>query len=130
MGLVDLVSGESAGDDVGVSVEDVLEDTEEYARGSVTVSGRVREVGRGALAVGGDDPDDQLLLLTTAHTRGSASEGQLVQIVGTVRRFDRELFRAPRRPFDASLGAPSLEPYEGRPAVIVRWIGRPREADA
>lgn len=125
--VVDLLSGESAGDDVGISVEDVLEDTERHLRDSVTVSGRVRELGRGALAVGGDAPEDQLLLLTTAHTRGTASEGQLVRIVGTVRRFDRELFRALRRPFDASLGARFLEPYEGQPTVIVRSFGRPPE---
>lgn len=123
--LVDLLSGESAADDVGVSVEDVLEDTERYARGSVTISGQIREVGRGALAVGGETPKNQLLLLTTAQTRGDAEDGDVVRIVGTVRRFDRELFRALRRPFDASLGARFLEPYEGRPAVLVRYLGPP-----
>ncbi len=125
-GAIDLLSGESAGGDVGVSVEDVLEDTEQYGRDSVTVSGRVRELGRGAYAVGGDRPDDQLLLLTTTHTRGTASAGRLVRIVGTVRRFERDAFRALRRPFDASLEAAFLEPYEGRPTVIVQSFGRPR----
>ena len=125
LNVIDLLSGESAGDDVGISVEDVLEDTEQHLRDSVTISGRVREVADGALAVGRDGPDDQLLLITTAHTRGSATEGQVVRIVGTVRRFDRELFRALRHQFDASLGAALLDPYEGRPAVVVRWIGPP-----
>ena len=121
--VIDLLSGESAGDDVGISVEDVLEDTEQHLRDSVTISGRVRVLGHGASAIGGNHPNDQLLLLTTAHTRGSAAEGQVVRIVGTVRRFDRELFRALEQPFDASLGAKFLEPYEGRPTAIVRWIG-------
>ena len=123
LNVIDLLSGESAGDDVGISVEDVLEDTEQHLRESVTVSGRIRELDRGAFAVGGDEPDDQLLLLTTAHTRGSAEEGQVVRIVGTVRRFDRELFRALQNPFDTPLGASFLERYEGRPSVIVRWLG-------
>lgn len=122
-----MVSGESAGEDVGVTVEDVLEDTERYSRETVTVSGRIRELGRGAFAVGGEEPNDQLLLLTTAHTRGTASEGELLLIAGTVRRFERKLFRALRRPFVASLGARFLEPYEDRPALIVLSFSVPED---
>ncbi len=127
--LIDLLSGESAGDDVGITVEDVLEDTDQYLRESVTVRGRVREVGHGAFAIGDDEPDDQLLLLTTAHTRGSASAGQVREIVGTVRRFDQELLRALRVPFDASLGARFLKPYDGQPTVIVRSVTRPHDTN-
>ena len=121
--VVDLVDGDSAGEDVGVTVEDVLEDTDDYVAETVTISGRVRRLERGAYVVG-RNPEEPLLLLTTAHTRNEAPVGDIARIVGVVRRFDREVLREFRGPFDARLGADYLNEYEGQPVVVVQGFER------
>lgn len=92
---------ESAGPNTGVSVQDVVEDAEDYLGEQVTVSGEVGEVefrtggaepGRTAFTIGDDAFGTNLLVVEPGAVRGFLDEDSVVQVTGTVRRFDPERF--------------------------------------
>lgn len=84
---------DSTGPDEGTDVEDVTEndryfDDDEYVGDEVTVSAEVTEVfGPTSFELAGDDWGDDSLLVVSAEDAPDLTEGQVVQVTGTVREF-------------------------------------------
>jgi hypothetical protein len=79
--IVDAVDNESAGDDVGVTIENILEDTNGLLGESGSVRGRVNDRVSGAFTIGGASRDEQVVVLPRPGTT-SPREREVVQIVG------------------------------------------------
>jgi hypothetical protein len=115
-----VANDESAGPEEGVTLEEVVDDTDEFVGETVTVSGRVeRTVGPG-FTIG--EELDELVLVTPALSPGALpriSEGDVVQITGTVRDYEGVDFRELYGPtFDTGL----FSEFEDQALIVATGI--------
>ncbi|HEV2128451.1 MAG TPA: hypothetical protein VGR22_07530 [Thermomicrobiales bacterium] len=123
---------QSAGPDVGVNLREVANHPEAMWGQSVTVSAAIdRLVGRHAAIIGSDtpligskvlivsEPELQEQVLAASSQGAELSEGDVVQVTGTVQRYDRESLAAElgvRLDEDADSG------YDGSAVLLVSSI--------
>lgn len=108
----------------GVTVDDIADRPQDYYGRTVRLTGEVdRVIGRRAFTVGG--PGGQVLVLTERLPEGIVRPvghrpgDRTVQVVGTVRRFERE---ALERDLGVELGGDALADWAGRTAIVARSI--------
>ena len=95
--LTGLAACQSEGPEQGATVNDIVDNPQQYLGQNVTVSGEINRVfGDASFLIGGDDFENALIVFIapTAEVRGQRpnddqvlQEGDVVQVTGQVRRF-------------------------------------------
>ena len=129
-----LVADDSAGPDVGVTVQDVADAPEDYYGELVTVSGEVTDTvpaiapttapsdpGTLAFSLGGDTVGEQVLVTSADASPFTVITGDsVVQVTGRVREFTRDRFGDI---FGLDFFAdPFFDEFEGRPVIVAQTV--------
>jgi hypothetical protein len=86
----------------------------------VTLSGKINHVyGTQAFTLGAQDGGHDLLVVQKAAPATPLKDGEMVQVTGTVERFDRAAFRQKSA---AKLDEATLSAYEGRAAIFASAV--------
>lgn len=129
------VSPRGAGGAMGVTLENLEDNPEQYLSSNVVVSGEVNEVYEdGSFTIGGGLFDQEILVLTPSDAKmmgaregdDSIQESDIVQIEGVVRRYV-EADLENDFDFDLDFGETEIEYEESRPAIVAgRVLVTPR----